>query len=125
MIRILMRSLAILLAALSFSASLANGQTAVSDSRAEGEQYKVADFLARLQKPNRAAAPGRQFFASGRSGSSFSPASFGPTLPVIGGGTLGRLTKWTGFTSTNSVIGDTTILEDKYGKVGIGTDSPT
>ncbi|HEU4389400.1 MAG TPA: hypothetical protein VFV34_16470, partial [Blastocatellia bacterium] len=40
-------------------------------------------------------------------------------------GTLGRLTKWTGFTGSNSVIGDTTIYEDKFGKVGIGTDSPT
>ena len=45
-------------------------------------------------------------------------------LPVLGGGTLGRLTKWTGFTSTNSAIGDTSIFEDKSGNVGIGTDTP-
>jgi hypothetical protein len=38
---------------------------------------------------------------------------------------LGRLTKWTGFTSSNSFIGDTSIFEDKFGNVGIGTDSPT
>ena len=49
----------------------------------------------------------------------------GPNPQVLGGGTLGRLTKWTGFTSSNSVIGDTTIFEDKFGNVGIGTDSPT
>src|SRR5215471_581178 len=55
---------------------------------------------------------------------SLAPAA-GPSLPVIGGGTLGRLPKWTGFTSTNSVVGDTTIFEDKFGNVGIGTDSPT
>lgn len=48
-----------------------------------------------------------------------------PNLPVSGGGTLGRLTKWTGFTSSNSVIGDSKIFEDKFGNVGIGTDSPT
>jgi len=42
----------------------------------------------------------------------------------MGSGTVGRLTKWTGFTSSNSVIGDSTIYEDKYGLVGIGTDSP-
>jgi len=48
----------------------------------------------------------------------------GPNLTVTGSGTLGRLTKWTGFTSSNSVIGDTGIYEDKYGKVGIGTDTP-
>jgi hypothetical protein len=47
----------------------------------------------------------------------------GPKLQVLGSGTLGRLTKWTGFTSSNSVIGDSTIFEDKFGKVGIGTDS--
>src|SRR5262245_14719520 len=55
--------------------------------------------------------------------SALTPAA-GPILPVIGGGTFGRITKWTGF-STNSVIGDTTIFEDKLGNVGIGTDSPT
>src|SRR5262244_193638 len=55
---------------------------------------------------------------------SLTPAA-GPNLQVIGGGTLGRLTKWTGFTGSNSVIGDTTIFEDKFGSVGIGTDSPT
>jgi hypothetical protein len=49
----------------------------------------------------------------------------GPNLPVIGGGTLGRLTKWTGFTSSNSFIGDSTIFESKTGLVGLGTDSPT
>ena len=49
----------------------------------------------------------------------------GPSLQVIGGGTLGRIPKWTGFTGANSVIGDTTIFEDKLGNVGIGTDSPT
>jgi hypothetical protein len=48
-----------------------------------------------------------------------------PNLPVLGGGTHGRLTKWSGFTSSNSFIGDTTIFEDKYGNVGVGTDMPT
>jgi hypothetical protein len=43
----------------------------------------------------------------------------------MGGGTLGRLTKWTGFTSSNSFIGDSTIFENKNGLVGIGTDTPT
>jgi hypothetical protein len=49
----------------------------------------------------------------------------GPILPVVGSGTLGRLTKWTGFGISNSLIGDTTIFEDKLGNVGIGTDAPT
>src|SRR5712692_1827466 len=52
-------------------------------------------------------------------------AASAPSLPVVGSGTLGRLTKWTGLTSGNSFIGDTSIFEDKYGNVGIGTDTPT
>ena len=48
-----------------------------------------------------------------------------PSLPVIGTGTAGRLAKWVGSTGSNSVVGDTAIYEDKLGKVGIGTDSPT
>ena len=54
---------------------------------------------------------------------SITPAA-APTLPVTGTGTLGRLTKWSAFTATNSVIGDSTIYEDKFGKVGVGTDAP-
>src|SRR5215467_2801181 len=57
--------------------------------------------------------------------SSLATLAAGPNLQVIGGGTLGRIPKWTGFTSSNSVIGDSTIFEDKTGNVGIGTDSPT
>lgn len=55
---------------------------------------------------------------------SIAPAAV-PILPVTGTGTLGRLTKWSGFNANNSVIGDSTIYEDKFGMVGIGTDSPT
>ncbi|HSB09216.1 MAG TPA: hypothetical protein VLM38_06865, partial [Blastocatellia bacterium] len=47
------------------------------------------------------------------------------SLPVQGGGTIGRLPKWTGFTSSFSAIGDSTIFENKNGLVGIGTDFPT
>ena len=53
------------------------------------------------------------------------PAAGGAQAPVVGGGTLGRLTKWTGFTGSNSIIGDTSIFEDKFGRVGVGTDAPT
>ena len=52
-------------------------------------------------------------------------AAAAPNLPVLGSGTVGRLTKWTGLTSGNSFIGDSTIFESKTGLVGIGTDSPT
>jgi hypothetical protein len=37
---------------------------------------------------------------------------------------MGRIIKWIGFGASNSVIGDTSIFEDKLGNVGIGTDAP-
>jgi hypothetical protein len=40
---------------------------------------------------------------------------------VTGSGTSGQLTKWTSL----STLGDSIISEDKFGKVGIGTTSPT
>jgi len=55
------------------------------------------------------------------------PFFFGtaPNLPVIGGGTVGQLTVWTGFNSSNSVIGDSIITQTKSGQIGIGTTTPT
>src|ERR1041384_4825675 len=49
----------------------------------------------------------------------------GANLPVQGSGSIGRLPKWTGLTGSNSLIGDSSIFEDKYGMVGLGTDTPT
>ena len=46
--------------------------------------------------------------------------------PVIGSGTPGQITKWLGVDGSNTYsIGDTNITEDKFGKVGIGTRTPT
>jgi hypothetical protein len=53
------------------------------------------------------------------------PIAAGANLTVLGSGTIGRLTKWTAFTGSNSFIGDTSIFESKTGLVGIGTDLPT
>jgi hypothetical protein len=48
------------------------------------------------------------------------------STPVSGSGTPGRLSKWTGFDSSNSFsLGNSNIFEDKFGKVGIGTITPT
>src|SRR5262249_25917016 len=49
----------------------------------------------------------------------------GPNLPVIGGGSVGQLTKWTGFNSSNSFVGDSIITETKLGQIGIGTTTPS
>ena len=46
--------------------------------------------------------------------------------PVIGSGSAGRLTKWTGLSGANTYsVGDSGITEDKFGKIGIGTITPT
>src|ERR1044071_9281884 len=46
--------------------------------------------------------------------------------PVIGSGSAGQITKWTGVDGSNTfTVGDSNIFEDKFGKVGIGTRTPT
>jgi len=49
----------------------------------------------------------------------------GANLPVLGNGTAGQLTKWTGFSSSNSFTGNSIITADKLGQIGIGTMTPT
>jgi hypothetical protein len=45
---------------------------------------------------------------------------------VSGGGTAGRISKWAGVSGTSTYdLSDSNIFEDKYGKVGIGTTTPT
>jgi hypothetical protein len=92
-----------------------------------GGETQLSNLLAQA-RPNRRAGFSLMPSHSARlSGSPFNitPTATAPNLPVIGSGIVGRLTKWTGFTSSNSVIGSSTIFEDKDGLVGIGTDSPT
>src|SRR6185295_6266515 len=46
--------------------------------------------------------------------------------PVAGSGTPGRISKWSGvFGSSTFTISDSNITEDKFGKVGVNTSSPT
>ena len=44
---------------------------------------------------------------------------------VVGRGTPGQLTKWTGFNGSNYTVGDSLITETKSGRIGIGTTTPT
>jgi hypothetical protein len=62
-------------------------------------------------------------FVSSRPFFNIVPAAAPPQ--VVGSGTVGRLTKWLGFGTSTSTIGDSVIFEDKNGLVGIGTDTPT
>lgn len=46
--------------------------------------------------------------------------------PVVGSGTAGHITRWTGVEGANTyVVGSSNIFQDKFGKVGIGTTMPT
>ena len=78
--------------------------------------YSFALMPATGARPNVGSGPGMIRLAAMAAGSN---------LQVLGSGTVGRLAKWTGLTSSNSFIGNSTIFEDKNGLVGIGTDSPT
>lgn len=97
---------------------IAQGQTIASRNATRRSDVDLNKLLAKLNRPNRAAFSLMPTFT-------VTPMAVGANLQVVGGGTSGRLTKWTGFTSSNSFIGDSTIFEDKTGNVGIGTDAPT
>jgi hypothetical protein len=50
----------------------------------------------------------------------------GAAVPVTGSGTVGQLTRWVGSGPNGGfILGDSIITEDKFGKVGIGTTTPT
>ena len=49
--------------------------------------------------------------------------AFAAINSVAGSGTAGRISKWAGVSGSNTyVLGDSNIFEDKFGKVGIGTN---
>ena len=86
------------------------------------------DFFSRRRATKKAFSPigfSLKPYASAKVGADLITPMAGLNLQVLGSGTVGRLTKWTGITSTNSFIGDSSIFEDKLGNVGIGTDTPT
>ncbi len=111
----------------------AQAQNSVKETRSTGNKTESSgemlftNLLAQTRINRRAGFSLMPSKSTDASGSPFSitPAAAAPNLQVLGSGTVGRLTKWTGFTSSNSVIGNSTIFEDKDGLVGIGTDSPT
>jgi hypothetical protein len=53
-------------------------------------------------------------------------AASSTSTPVVGSGTAGQMTRWTGVDGSNTFsVGDSNVTEDKFGKVGIGTRTPT
>src|ERR1051325_5744226 len=48
------------------------------------------------------------------------------STPVTGSGMAGHLAKWAGIDGSNAfTLSDSNVAEDKFGKVGIGTKTPT
>ncbi|HKA22264.1 MAG TPA: hypothetical protein VKN18_28560 [Blastocatellia bacterium] len=56
---------------------------------------------------------------SARKGKTAQPAE--TNVDLIGNGTAGRISKWTGA----ATLGDSVISEDKFGRIGMGTTTPT
>jgi hypothetical protein len=105
------------------------GQTAINDNGSENDSAATSTSSINFSLPRAGfrlmpAKSNRITMGASITGH-MAPLAGGTNLSVLGSGTVGRLTKWTGITSSNSFIGDSTIFEDKFGKVGIGTDSPT
>lgn len=127
------RCTSLLVALLALGTSMALAQT--HNDRASGASirhpnggFKLTDLLAQAQPQKRrlfTLMPDSHAANAGEAAVGMTPMGGGSAQTVMGGGTLGRLTKWTGFTSSNPLIGDSTIFESKSGLVGIGTDSPT
>ena len=84
------------------------------------QQFSFSGFRQRVRTVGFSLMPGA-------AGLNLKPTRFSlmAAIPVLGSGTLGRLAKWGGLTSSNSFIGDSIIFESKTGLVGIGTDTPT
>ena len=129
--RVSVRYAVILMSAFVLSVNIVQAQTRVTNSN-RTVRTQTTDLDLRLSTPlaDMPAKRGTAFSLMpeshnvGARGSAFTITPLAAIPPVVGSGSIGRLTKWTGFAS-NSVIGNSTIFEDKFGMVGIGTDTPT
>src|SRR5262249_471501 len=132
MIKRLIHCTSLLIALLVLGVTAVRAQ--VTDSQAGNAQRTVrsesqlSTLLAQARRRPRmgfSLMPPNILGSAGAPSFSITPTATGPNLPVLGSGTVGRLTKWTGFTSSNSFIGDSSIFEDKYGNITIGTGTST
>ena len=112
----------------SAQAQESKGANVSSLIQASNSQFQFTNLLAQARPVGRTRfvlAPAINNTAASGPALVITPMASAPNQQVFGGGTGGRLTKWTGFTTNTSVIGDSNIYEDKFGKVGIGTTAPT
>src|SRR5215471_15225191 len=128
MIKRLIHCTSLLIALLVLGVTAVRAQVADSQAGNAKEtvrsEFQLSTLLAQSRRRPRlgfSLMPPNILSSAGAPSFSITLAATGPNLPVLGSGTVGRLTKWTGFTSSNSFIGDSSIFEDKYGNVSIGT----
>src|SRR5262249_5343454 len=132
MIKRLIHYTSLLIALLVLGVTAARAQ--VTDSQAGDaeetvrSEFQLSTLLAQTRRRPRmvfSLMPPDSLSRAGSPSFSITPAAIGSNLQVLGSGTVGRLTKWTGFNSSNSFIGDSSIFEDKFGNVSIGTGTST
>jgi hypothetical protein len=99
-------------------------QTTANTDRAGKSEFHLTPLQALLNKPAGFSLMPEVRIAN-VSGSAFSITPLQLNLPVLGGGTPGRITKWVGSGNNSVVVGNSVITEDSQGKIGIGTTSPT
>ncbi len=120
-----LRSILLVVAALMTISTVQAQTTQSSDLR--NPRTTEFNFLWSQAKPSRSAfrlMPAGAFLNLSHSRFNFSltPA----TNSVMGSGSAGRIAKWIGVMGSNTfVLGNSSIYEDKFGKVGIGTTTPT
>jgi hypothetical protein len=90
--------------------------------KAQGQKEVKARGLQLMELLAQAVPRRRGGFALMPSGTGMSAAAGA----VTGSGTPGRISKWAGVSGSSTyVLGDSSIFEDKFGRVGIGTNTPT
>ena len=98
------------------SITTAYAQTPTSQSATQSRENELPGLVAQARAQKRPAFSLMPSF-------SISPTA---AAAVTGSGSSGRLSKWTGVFGTNTyTLGDSNIFEDKFGKIGIGTTTPT
>src|SRR5262249_59316117 len=111
----------VLITLLALSIGIAQAQTAnarANDTASQAESnsgFQIPAFPAQARRSTRwsfGLMPSNSGARASASLFNIVPLAAGPNLPVFGGGTLGRPTKGTGFTSSNSFASATSIFDD-------------
>jgi hypothetical protein len=119
-----MKRLTVYAVAVLLAATSARAQTPLDGSRSAAHatalRFSPVHTLART--------PDKSFAMMAYGRAALRTFAFGPaaaSAPVTGSGTAGSLPKWIGHATSSSMLGDSALFEDKFGRVGIGTNAPS